>query len=826
MSTGSTPSPQESSSQESLQAGLVALNQQHYEAAIAHLATVCHSATDAALIEQAQAGLVNAYTQTEQPNLAIGLCQALQTSRDSQVRSWASQTLRELVRRYPVLAKPLEAPDETGFVAFADPAAFNQSAAQSLNQPASAREIISQDGSITRAALPPEAPVANPKVPDSNFPSTAHLSATEPLEAESFEPESFELEALDREPELGADDPPTAIFSKIDRSKPTPAKTSPAAPAPIAWKNAGRASKWNTLGTLDRSPLWALTAGTAIAFIWLLKTLPMLLQDCLRWFFWQLALLTPFKRLMMLVSSPQDPWLNVAIALLLLFAVSPWLMDVVLRQFYGMKPIKLLSLEPHSPETVRLVKRVTHQRRLPLPTLELLPTTVPLAFTYGYLPQNARIVVTQGALDQLEDAELATLFAAELGHIIHWNFGVLSWVTLVAQLPYLVYWNLAAWGDRQHDRVLQTVAILGSSVGYGLYWICRLPGLWLSRQRLYYSDRTAAELTGNPNALTRMLLKLAIGTAQETERWGHSSYLLESFDLLTPIGYRTALSAGSTYSRSPQAAILEWDRRNPYRHWLAALDAQPPLGDRLHLLMLYAQHWRLEGELDWQNQSGTAADPPTPLLRRKFRLQVAPFLGALIGFSAAMALWVLGWVADKLDWLELTWLLGDRSVLVGLALIGFGIGSVIRINAFFPDIDRASLLIDPDLAELLAIPTGLAIDSQPVRFQGKLLGRRGFANWGHQDLVLQTATGLVRLHHTTRWGLLGNLLPQPLRPPSFMPHPVTVTGWFRRGATPWIDVDTVQGKVGRLQGQHPLWSTLLAFATALLGIFVIFRGGA
>ena len=834
MSTEPTPSPQESSSQDFLNAGLEALKQQNYGTAIAHLEAVCQSATNAILIEKAQVGLVNVYTKTAQPSLAIGLCQALQTSSNSKVRSWATQTLSELVRRYPALAKPpkaqaIEVPDEvpdetvdeTGFVAFSDPASLNRSAHSSPHPSASAREVIPQDLSNFSQSRSSEL--------SQDFSAT---QAPEGLETASLETpglETSELVTPALELSLAADFQETG--APIANPTTNGQTTSRGKSSPIFWKNARRAPKWNNLAALDRAPLWALTAGTAIALFWLLKTLPMVFQDCLRWICWQLALLTPFKRLAMLVAPPHDPWLGVAIVLLLLFAVSPWLIDIVLERFYGLKPIKLPSLQPHSPETVRLVWRVTQQRRQPMPTLGLLPTAVPLAFTYGYLPRNARIVITQGAIDQLEDSELATLFAAELGHIVHWNFGILSWVTLVAQLPYLVYWHVAAWGDRQSDRVLQTVAILISSFGYGLYWLCRLPGLWLARQRLYYSDRTAAELTGNPNALIRMLLKLAIGTAEETERWGHSSYLLESFDLLTPVGYRTALSTGTAYSRSlqaatPPAATLEWDRRNPYRQWLALLDAQPPLGDRLHLLMLYAQHWRLDGELDWQQQPSKAATAPTPLLRRKFRLQAAPFLGALIGFLAAMALWLLGWVAARLNWLDLTWLTGDRSVLVGLTLIGFGIGSMIRINAFFPDIDRATLLIDPDFTDLLTTPTALPIDSYPVRLQGKLLGRRGFANWLHQDLFLQTATGLIRLHHTTRWGILGNLLPQTLRPPSFMPHPVTVTGWFRRGATPWIDVDTFQGKAGRLQGQHPLWSTILAFVTALLGVVVIFRGGA
>jgi hypothetical protein len=288
-------------------------------------------------------------------------------------------------------------------------------------------------------------------------------------------------------------------------------------------------------------------------------------------------------------------------------------------------------------------------------------------------------------------------------------------------------------------------------------------------------------------------------------------------DLLLPVDANQAMKS------FPSPALLEWDRSNAYRKWLAINNSHSALGDRLHLLSLYAKHWRLDSELEWD-----ITKPQND--NRRFLLQSAPFLGIAVGLAIALILWSFGWVADKAGWLGLSWMWGDESIIRGLPCIGFGIGTFWRINSFFPDIKR-NLQVTADLTPLLTQPSALPVDSQPIRIQGNLLGRRGFKNWLHQDLWLQTQTGLIRLHHTSKQGVFGDLLPQPIRPQALMNEkfanePVTVTGWFRRGVAPWIDVETIQAKRGTtIRSEHPVWSTAIGVMAALLGIYMLFKGG-
>jgi hypothetical protein len=208
-----------------------------------------------------------------------------------------------------------------------------------------------------------------------------------------------------------------------------------------------------------------------------------------------------------------------------------------------------------------------------------------------------------------------------------------------------------------------------------------------------------------------------------------------------------------------------------------------------------------------------------------FLLQVSPFLGGLIGCLFALFLWLLGAISDGLNWGTLDWMWKDPTLMQGAIALGFSMGMLMRINQFFPDIKGRTVQADPQLSHWLSDPKLLPADSQPVHLQGKLIGRKGLGNLLSQDLMLQTATGVIKLHFFSPLGPIGNIFPETARPYEFINTPVVVTGWLRRGATPWMDVNLIRTQQGKfLKSSHPLWATFLAFVTAVWGAYVIFRG--
>ncbi|XHX78753.1 MAG: M48 family metalloprotease [Stenomitos frigidus ULC029] len=832
------PDPSSIAHDSDLEAGLSALKQGDYKTAIAKL-EAAPLLPQHPLTAKAQMGLAVAYARTGEPLRAAALCQTLQQSETPQVSEWASQTLASLVERYPQVdqlqddrrrgAQPETDPDLaatsssslasdhadlTGFTPF-DPAAppsfTDDRSGLTPFDPAALHPQSSAPQTVDGGAK--QSDVVLPKVNR----STANAEETAvPLKGQNVS------KARSAGVSSGKKRPPMTAAAIASNPSPPIALEEPQSLYQAVWRQAGRLKQGKSLGKVKLLRLLLLQAGTAIALFWMVQTIAYGMALCYR-----ITLsMIPFFNVPRAVFSP--PVVPVLVLLVVLFIASRWLLDALLTIGYGLQPLTLSKLATYSPETAQSLQRFCRQQGIPMPTLGLLPTAAPLAFSYGCLPRVTRTVVSQGLLEQLADDEIATIYASEIGQISRFNVPLLSLVMVLMQMPYTIYWQVSVWGDRKQADISRFSASLIAAVSYGVYALLRWMGLWLARQRVYYSDRLAVELTGNPNGFTRALLKLAIGTAKEVQTQKQTSYLLDGFDLLLPLGQRMATTIGSVYPHAPIESVLAWERTNPYRHWLAINNSHPPTGDRLHLLTLYARHWQLETELEWTQPTSKK----TTLTARQWRtllLQGAPFVGLVFGLVLGYLLETLGWYGMRSNLPQLSWMYGDRALLHGLPLIGFSIGTFIRINPLFPDVpfskaqtDRAATSLVPLLMPADQVP----VDGRSVQLEGKLLGRRSLSNLLSQDLLLQTTTGIVRLHCLSPWGPIGNLLTQAVRPTALLNQDVIVTGWFRRGATPWIDVETIRTAGGRVsRSGHPIWSTILGTIAAAWGLYILFRVG-
>ena len=69
-----------------------------------------------------------------------------------------------------------------------------------------------------------------------------------------------------------------------------------------------------------------------------------------------------------------------------------------------------------------LIHQVADEYRFKAPRIGLIPGRNPTAFTYGLLRSNARIVVTEGLFEFLNEDEARAVVAHELGHIVNRDF--------------------------------------------------------------------------------------------------------------------------------------------------------------------------------------------------------------------------------------------------------------------------------------------------------------------------------------------------------------------------------------------------------------------
>ncbi|MDB9525721.1 M48 family metalloprotease [Oscillatoria sp. CS-180] len=579
--------------------------------------------------------------------------------------------------------------------------------------------------------------------------------------------------------------------------------------------------------------IWLVQGVSAIALFWLCHALTQIVLA-------QVAkLLRPLTRF---VSIPlgwryEDHTVLVLAGLSSLLLASPWILDCLLKQTAQLKPLSIQSLKQKTPEGCRLLNRVSRERGWLLPSLHELPTDAPLIFSYGWLPRYNRIVISRGVLERLDDDELATLIGYELTHFTTGTLPFMSLISMMLQLLYQGYWQSARLGDRKTlDRASTTLTAFISALCYGLYWLVRKVTVPCSRARVLWCDRRAVEWTGNPNALMRALVKLESGIAETISNAGYTPPLVESTDLMTPCGIEATLSLGSLFPHTAFLQALQWDIQNPYRHWLSINSSHPLLGERLKRLTGYALRWQLTPALpvavmpSLGASSSKLASQSAPRITfwsrwLPFLQQVSPYIGPLVGVVMAMLLWFFGGLFEPLGLRRVAWIYGDRSVLWGSLLLGLGMGIMFRINPYFPDITTVNRLKHPPLPDLLQNPLSLPTDSQPLRLEGRLLGRKGMANWLCQDLILETSSGLLKLHFLSILGAVGNLLIHPQHPTNWVGHRIAVQGWYRRGAISWIDIEALlkSGKVVA-RANHPLLAVLLSLTFCAWGLIILIRG--
>jgi Zn-dependent protease with chaperone function len=578
-------------------------------------------------------------------------------------------------------------------------------------------------------------------------------------------------------------------------------------PVSIYWRNARRAKIWQPLRKPNIIPSRLLAIFTFIALFWMCREVLKLLLGLINQILYQLPYLEPIQ---ILYRDPSNLLLGL---LMILMVFSPWLLDLVLTRFSGQEELTKEKLNSYSRETLRVLQRACQQHHWPTPQLRILPISAPMIISYGNLPRTARITVSQGLLQQLADDEIAAIYALSLGQLGRWDFGVMSLVLLVTMPFYGIYQQVSVWGNQHQGKIWLWPATVLAAINYVIWCLFTGTALPNNQLRLYHSDRLSAEITGNPNGLIRALLKISIGVAHDVGLKEQTCWQLESLNLLAPVAYQHSIVLGSAAGHLPLESFFKWENFHPYRQWFTINSCHPLMGDRIERLCQIAHHWHLDTEL-------YQTSPPQPILIKPqaFCLQIASWLGISLGVAFAGLIWLVWQTAYSLHLLNLKWIYDNCSFVTGCMLIGFSIGTVMRINALFPDITPVNVQKNENFTQLLANPAILPIDSIRVRFTGKLLGRPGIGNCLAQDLILQTSHGLMKLHHIPWLGKSFN-------PQELIGRQITVTGWLRRGASPWIDIQTLETQSGKkINSPHPIWSTAIAVVTQAWGAYIMLTG--
>ncbi|TVP63014.1 MAG: peptidase M48 [Nodularia sp. (in: Bacteria)] len=521
---------------------------------------------------------------------------------------------------------------------------------------------------------------------------------------------------------------------------------------------------------------------------------------------------------LVLILGSENPLqgLFFAIAITLIFNIaafflSPWFMDLTQGWLYQRRWVELAEIASLSPETAKIIRQICEDKNLKTPRLGIIDDQNPTAFTYGSLPNSARLVVSQGLFTYLDDDEIATVYAHELGHVVHWDFAVMTVASTLVQICYLIYITAYRLGRGGNSKIKDAMQ-MAASLAYVFYIVGTYLLLYLSRTREYFADHFAAETTGNPNGLSRALVKIAYGILEEGERSPEPSRLVEGTRALGIYDHKAASSTGTAYrvASDPQkiGRVFLWDMFNPWGWWMELNSTHPLTGKRVRALSTYAEQLGLPIEFDMGRVMGEGKTLNKGKLYGNFFLDILLYGAETIGFFVGLA---IGFILLSNS--------ANPGLIFGAPLIGLGLGILVKAFVMFPNYNQAPAT---DVLTLMSDPYASPLRGQPAKLAGLLIGRGDAGYKFGSDLKIQDRNGMLYLRYASRFGPIGNFLFGMKRVQSLIGEQVGAVGWFRRGIAPWMDLIQLQSEHGTIvNSYHRFWSLVMGGGAVILGVFLI-----
>ena len=201
----------------------------------------------------------------------------------------------------------------------------------------------------------------------------------------------------------------------------------------------------------------------------------------------------------------------------------------------GAKPIQMGTSHPAIKQLINICEEMAIAAGMPVPELYLMEHEPGInAFVAGYSPQDAVLVVTQGALDQLSRDQLQGVVGHEYSHILNGDMRLnirlmacLAGLVMIGQIGRFLleanFWHGSRRSRRNDGRSALLMIGLGLVfvlVGYIGVLVGRIIKAAVSRQREFLADASAVQFTRLPDGLAGALyaIKGHAGGSQLTHR--------------------------------------------------------------------------------------------------------------------------------------------------------------------------------------------------------------------------------------------------------------------------------------------------------------------
>ncbi len=181
--------------------------------------------------------------------------------------------------------------------------------------------------------------------------------------------------------------------------------------------------------------------------------------------------------------------------------------DKMALRFSRARPVT----ETEQPELYGIIRRLTTQIAMPMPSIHLIDSPQPNAFATGRSPKKAAVAVTTGILQVLDHSELEGVLAHELAHVKNRDI-LISSIAAMLGAAIAIIGRMALFGGGNRNNPLGLVGVIVSLIVAPL--AAMLIRFAISRTREFHADQTGAENTGQTLQLASALEKIAVGTSR------------------------------------------------------------------------------------------------------------------------------------------------------------------------------------------------------------------------------------------------------------------------------------------------------------------------
>lgn len=263
----------------------------------------------------------------------------------------------------------------------------------------------------------------------------------------------------------------------------------------------------------------------------------------------------------------------------------------MIRMASGAKPVTRQQM----PKIYNMLENLCISRGLPMPQFEIIDSPALNAFASGINEETYRITLTRGIIEALEDDELEAVIAHELTHIMNRDVRLLiisvifvGMISFFAEMGFRTmihggrvnYYRGSNRDNKGGALIIFIIALAILAVGYILALLIRFA---LSRKREYLADAGAVELTKNPSAMMRALMRISgrdkvKGMTDDVQQMciENSHNFMGIFATHPSIDDR--IKAISTMTGTPVPTLTVTLRRPPGRPWGDGTPPTPPAG--------------------------------------------------------------------------------------------------------------------------------------------------------------------------------------------------------------------------------------------------------